>query len=90
MKLLILLLIISNVYCGIKNNFTVLPNNDIYIAHTENSVIYKKTNSSSIQPIVGQEGIHYNNKKDTYEILNGSNCVLYKPTSIINNLRNDI
>jgi hypothetical protein len=89
MKLLILLFIISNVYCGITNNFTVLPNNDIYIAHTENSVIYKKINSSTIpQPIVGQQSIH--SKIDEPGPLNGSSFHLYRPTSIISNLRNDI
>ncbi len=89
MKLLILLFIISNVYCGITNNFTVLPNNDIYIAHTENSVIYKIVNSTNVEVVVGQEGFH-NNTLDTPSITNGINLLLYKPTSIIHSLNNDI
>ena len=89
MKLLILLLIIPNVYCGITNNFTVLPNNDIYIAHTKNSVIYKKTAiSSTVIPIVGKEGFHTINDESGPKL--GSEVRLYRPTSIINNLRNDI
>jgi hypothetical protein len=89
MKLLILLFIISNVYCGITNNFTVLPNNDIYIAHTKNSVIYKKTNDTTVVPIVGKEGFH--SKNDEFaKPTQGSEFILYRPTSIINNLRNDI
>ena len=89
MKLLILLLIIPNVYCGITNNFTVLPNNDIYIAHTKNSVIYKKTNDTTVVPIVGKEGFH--SKNDEFaKPTQGSEFILYRPTSIINNLRNDI
>lgn len=88
MKLLILLLIIPNVYCGITNNFTVLPNNNIYIAHTKNSVIYKKTDTSTVEPIVGKEGFHTANDGSGPTI--GSEFLLYRPTSIINNLRNDI
>lgn len=91
MKLLILLFIISNVYCGITNNLTVLPGTDIYIAHTENSVIYKistTTFGSTKEAIVGQEGFH--GKEDKPDIINGANLVLYRPTSIINSLNNSI
>ena len=87
MKLLILLFIISNVYCCITNNFTVLPTSDIYIAHTENSVIYKIEQSASITVVVGKEGFH--NRSDTSSS-NGNELVLYKPTSIIHSLNNDI
>jgi hypothetical protein len=92
MKLLILLLIIPNVYCGITNNFTVLPNNTIYIAHTKNSVIYEKTyNSSVATPIVGEEGFHTNDDgPGSTQPTSSSKFRLYRPTSIINNLRNDI
>ena len=88
MKLLILLFIISNVYCGITNNFTVLPNNTIYIAHTKNSVIYKIVNSTDVQVVVGQVGFH--NTTDTPDSTNGINLILYSPTSIIQSLKNDI
>lgn len=88
MKLLILLLIIPNVYCGITNNFTVLPNNDIYIAHTKNSVIYKiKNNSTNPEVVVGQEGFH--NTSDIRSSTKGINLTLYRPTSIIHSLTNN-
>lgn len=92
MKLLILLLIIPNVYCGITNNFTVLPNNTIYIAHTKNSVIYKKPYTSDVAtPIVGEEGFHTNDDgPGSTQPTSSSKFRLYRPTSIINNLRNDI
>ena len=92
MKLLILLLIIPNVYCGITNNFTVLPNNTIYIAHTKNSVIYEKTSTSiDPTPIVGEEGFHINDDGPRpTQPERSTKFRLYRPTSIINNLRNDI
>ena len=41
MKLLIILALISSVYCGIRNNITVVNNNTVYLAHTHNCAIYK-------------------------------------------------
>ena len=43
MKLLIILALLSSVYCGINNSITVLGNGTIYLAHTCNSAIYEIT-----------------------------------------------
>ena len=54
MKLLIILTLISSVYCGIRNNITVVDNNTLYLAHTHNCAIYKiDINTSTPEIVVG-------------------------------------
>ena len=85
MKLLIILALISSVYCGINNSITVLGNGTIYLAHTNNCAIYKITsninnnNSFTKTVVVGND-----TKKGNVNDFNGLNARLTEPRSIIN------
>lgn len=83
MKLLIILALISSVYCGINNSITVLGNGTIYLAHTNNCAIYKITsninNSFTKTVVVGND-----EKKGDVNDFNGLNARLIEPRSIIN------
>lgn len=86
MKLLIILALISSVYCGINNSITVLGNGTIYLAHTNNCAIYKiKKNTTSIffteEVVVGDIDAE---KKGNVDDFNGLNARLEQPRSIIN------
>ena len=81
MKLFILLIILSFANCGINNNINLLKNDTIFLAHTDNAVIYKLTRNGNeyIKKIViGNENI-VGNKSD----YNGLEVLLKKPKSII-------
>ena len=82
MKLLIILTLLSFVSCGINNSITVFNNNTIYLANTNNAVIYKLTkneNTYDKKVVIGNEKI-LGNVSD----YNGLEARLTKPRSIIN------
>lgn len=83
MKLLIILALLSSVYCGINNSITVLGNGTIYLAHTNNCAIYKIT--SNINNIFEEVVVVGNaEKKGNVNDFNGLNARLTEPRSIIN------
>ena len=82
MKLLIILTLLSLVNCGINNSITVFNNNTIYLANTNNAVIYKltkNTNTYEKKVVIGNERI-LGNVSD----YNGLEARLKNPRSIIN------
>lgn len=82
MKLLIILTLLSFVSCGINNSITVFNNNTIYLANTNNAVIYKLTkneNRYEKKVVIGNEKI-IGNVSD----YNGLEARLTNPRSIIN------
>lgn len=83
MKLLIILALLSSVYCGINNSITVLGNGTIYLAHTNNCAIYEiKTNDNGTffyTVVVGDDS-----KRGDVNDFNGLNARLEQPRSIIN------
>tara|TARA_B100001758_G_scaffold230006_1_gene225327 strand:+ start:24 stop:1760 length:1737 start_codon:yes stop_codon:yes gene_type:complete len=84
MKLLIILALISSVYCGINNSITVLGNGTIYLAHTNNCAIYKIKNiNNSFEKVVVVGDINAE-KKGNVNDFNGLNARLTEPRSIIN------
>lgn len=84
MKLLIILALISSVYCGINNSITVLGNGTIYLAHTNNCAIYKITsNINTFEQVVVVGDINAE-KKGNVDDFNGLNARLEQPRSIIN------
>jgi len=81
MKLLIILALISSVYCGIRNNITVVNNNTVYLAHTHNCAIYKIDIDNSQQEIVvGYINANYFGDRDAFL---GTDALIKNPTSII-------
>ncbi len=89
MKLLIILALLSSVYCGINNSITVLGNGTIYLAHTNNCVIYEiKTNDNGSffhTVVVGDDS-----KRGDVNDFNGLNARLEQPRSIINSDNNSL
>lgn len=85
MKLLIILAILSSVYCGINNSITVLKNGTIYLAHTNNCAIYEIkediNNSFTKKVVVGDINAE---KRGNVNDFNGLNARLEQPRSIIN------
>lgn len=82
MKLLIILTLLSFVSCGINNSITVFNNNTIYLANTNNAVIYKltkNTNRYEKKVVIGNETIRGN-----VSDYNGLEARLKNPRSIIN------
>ena len=89
MKLLIILALLSSVYCGINNSITVLGNGTIYLAHTNNCVIYEiktQDNGSFFNTVVVGDDLKRGNVND----FNGLNARLEQPRSIINSDNNYI
>lgn len=85
MKLLIILTLISSVYCGINNSITVLGNGTIYLAHTNNCAIYEiKNNTTATATKVVVVGDTNALKKGNVNDFNGLNARLTEPRSIIN------
>lgn len=85
MKLLIILALISSVYCGINNSITVLGNGTIYLAHTNNCAIYEiKNNTTATATKVVVVGDTNALKKGNVNDFNGLNARLTEPRSIIN------
>jgi len=81
MKLLIILTLISSVYCGINNSITVLGNGTIYLAHTNNCAIYEIKNNTTATKVVV---VGDSSKKGNVNDFNGLNARLTEPRSIIN------
>jgi hypothetical protein len=82
MKLLIILTLLSFVSCGINNSITVFNNNTIYLANTNNAVIYKLTknvNTYEKKVVIGKDTI-----KGNVSDYNGLEARLTNPKSIIN------
>lgn len=89
MKLLIILALLSSVYCGINNSITVLGNGTIYLAHTNNCVIYEiktQNNGSLFNTVVVGDDLKRGNVND----FNGLNARLEQPRSIINSDNNSL
>jgi hypothetical protein len=81
MKLLIILALISSVYCGIRNNITVVDNNTVYLAHTHNCAIYKiDINTAKPEIVVGDVNRNYFGDRDAFL---GTDALIKNPTSII-------
>jgi hypothetical protein len=88
MKLLIILALISSVYCGIRNNITVVNNNTVYLAHTHNCAIYKIDINTSLQEIVvGDINANYFGDRDAFI---GTDALIKNPTSIITDYNQDV
>ena len=89
MKLLIILALLSSVYCGINNSITVLGNGTIYLAHTHNCVIYEiktQDNGSFFNTVV----VGDDSKRGDVNDFNGLNARLEQPRSIINSDDNSL
>ena len=89
MKLLIILALLSSVYCGINNSITVLGNGTIYLAHTNNCVIYEiktQENGSFFNTVV----VGDDSKRGNVNDFNGLNARLEQPRSIINSDNNSL
>ena len=89
MKLLIILALLSSVYCGINNSITVLGNGTIYLAHTNNCVIYEiktQDNGSFFNTVV----VGDDSKRGNVNDFNGLNARLKQPRSIINSDNNSL
>jgi len=89
MKLLIILALLSSVYCGINNSITVLGNGTIYLAHTNNCVIYEiktQDNGSFFNTVV----VGDDSKRGNVNDFNGLNARLEQPRSIINSDNNSL
>jgi hypothetical protein len=88
MKLLIILTLISSVYCGIRNNITVVNNNTVYLAHTHNCAIYKIDIGTRQQEIViGDINANYFGDRDAFL---GTDALIKNPTSIITDYNQEV
>jgi hypothetical protein len=88
MKLLIILALISSVYCGIRNNITVVNNNTVYLAHTHNCAIYKIDIGTRQQEIViGDINANYFGDRDAFL---GTDALIKNPTSIITDYNQEV
>lgn len=88
MKLLIILALISSVYCGIRNNITVVNNNTVYLAHTHNCAIYKIDISTQQEKIVvGDTNTNYFGDRDAFL---GTDALIKNPTSIITDYNQEV
>ena len=88
MKLLIILALISSVYCGIRNNITVVNNNTVYLAHTHNCAIYKIDIGTGQQEIViGDINANYFGDRDAFL---GTDALIKNPTSIITDYNQEV
>ena len=88
MKLLIILALISSVYCGIRNNITVVNNNTVYLAHTHNCAIYKiDINTPTQEIVVGDVNKNYFGDRDAFL---GTDALIKNPTSIITDYNQEV
>ena len=90
MRIFLLLLLLSYAYCGIENSVIFSEkNNEFYLAHTSNSMLYKiNLNLTDYKIIVGSSNLFGNDNLIT-DI--GTNCLLNKPKSmIINNTETNL